>query len=187
MNFTCNLSFICGITEIIQFIFHKSYIHMLLLFSRSLMSDSLWPHGLQHARLPVLHYLLEFAQTHVHWVSDAIQSSHPLSPLLLLPSFACISFLPELLETLHKISSIFFNLLLDTCASHQHISLMNKKGRKKKLSVALSFSFLLCCFFQCSVQFSHSVLSNSLRPHGLQHARLPCPSPTSRAYSNSCQ
>ena len=29
---------------------------------------------------PVLHYLPEFAQTHVHWVSDAIQSSHPLSP-----------------------------------------------------------------------------------------------------------
>ena len=37
-----------------------------------------------------------------------------------------------------------------------------------------------------SVQFSCSVLSNSLRPHGLQHARLPCPSPTPRAYSNSC-
>ena len=29
---------------------------------------------------PVLHHLLEFAQTHVHWVDDAIQSSHPLSP-----------------------------------------------------------------------------------------------------------
>ena len=29
---------------------------------------------------PVLHYLLEFAQIHVHWVNDAIQSSHPLSP-----------------------------------------------------------------------------------------------------------
>ena len=37
-----------------------------------------------------------------------------------------------------------------------------------------------------SVQFSHSVVSDSLRPHGLQHARLPCPSPTPRAYSNSC-
>ena len=37
-----------------------------------------------------------------------------------------------------------------------------------------------------SVQFSRSVVSNSLRPHGLQHARLPCPSPTPRAYSNSC-
>ena len=36
------------------------------------------------------------------------------------------------------------------------------------------------------VQFSHSVVSDSLRPHGLQHARLPCPSPTPRIYSNSC-
>ena len=35
---------------------------------------------------PVLHYLPELAQTHVHWVGDAIQSSHPLPPPLLLPS-----------------------------------------------------------------------------------------------------
>ena len=57
----------------------------------------------------------------------------------------------------------------------------------------------LCCFllrgvlwysrFQInfsSVQFSRSVVSNCLRPHGLQHARLPCPSPTPKACSNSC-
>ena len=37
-----------------------------------------------------------------------------------------------------------------------------------------------------SVQFSHSVVSNSLWPHGLQHARLPCTSPAPRTYSNSC-
>ena len=37
-----------------------------------------------------------------------------------------------------------------------------------------------------SVQFSCSVVSNSLWPHGLQHARPPCPSPTPRVYSNSC-
>ena len=37
-----------------------------------------------------------------------------------------------------------------------------------------------------SVQFSHSVVSNSFQPHGLQHARLPCPSPAPRAYSDSC-
>ena len=37
-----------------------------------------------------------------------------------------------------------------------------------------------------SVQFSHSVMSDSLRPHELQHARPPCPSPTPRVYSNSC-
>ena len=39
---------------------------------------------------------------------------------------------------------------------------------------------------QCSVQFSHSVVSDPLPPHWLQHARLPCPSPTPGAYSNSC-
>ena len=37
-----------------------------------------------------------------------------------------------------------------------------------------------------SVQFSRSVVSDSLRPHESQHARLRCPSPTPRAYSNSC-
>ena len=37
-----------------------------------------------------------------------------------------------------------------------------------------------------SVQFSHSVMSNSLWPHGLQHARLPCASPIPEVCSNSC-
>ena len=40
--------------------------------------------------------------------------------------------------------------------------------------------------WQTSVQFSHSVMSNSLQPHGLQHTRLPCPSPPPEVYSNSC-
>ena len=39
---------------------------------------------------------------------------------------------------------------------------------------------------QTSVQFSHSVVSNSMWPHGLQHTRPPCPSPTPGVYSNSC-
>ena len=37
-----------------------------------------------------------------------------------------------------------------------------------------------------SVQFSHSVMSDSLQPHESQHTRPPCPSPTPRVYSNSC-
>ena len=37
-----------------------------------------------------------------------------------------------------------------------------------------------------SVQFSHSDMSDSLQPHGPQHTRLSCPSPTSGVYSNSC-
>ena len=36
------------------------------------------------------------------------------------------------------------------------------------------------------IQFSHSVMSDSLQPHGRQHPRLPCPSPTPGACSNSC-
>ena len=38
----------------------------------------------------------------------------------------------------------------------------------------------------CQLGSVHSVVSNSLRPHGLQHARPPCPSPTPRVYPNSC-
>ena len=44
------------------------------------------PHGLQPPGFPVLHHLLEFAETHVNWVIDAIQPSHPLS-LLSPPAF----------------------------------------------------------------------------------------------------
>ena len=46
-------------------------------FSRSVVSDTLQLHGLQHFQ--VLHYLPEFAQTHVLWVDDAIQPPHLLS------------------------------------------------------------------------------------------------------------
>ena len=42
------------------------------------------------------------------------------------------------------------------------------------------------CSLKISVQFSHSVVSNSLWLHGLQRARLPCPPSTPRACSNSC-
>ena len=51
----------------------------LLLFSCSVVCDSLQPQGLQHARLPCPLPLLELAQTHVHWISDAVQPAHPLS------------------------------------------------------------------------------------------------------------
>ena len=46
------------------------------------------------------------------------------------------------------------------------------------------FQWLL--FHTSSVQFSHSVVSDSLQPHGLQHTRPSYPSPTPTAYSNSC-
>ena len=55
----------------------------------------------------------------------------------------------------------------------------------RDLSISLSVLFLLYTLWS-SVQFSRSVVSDSLWPHGLQHARPPCPSPTPGVYPNSC-
>ena len=44
----------------------------------------------------------------------------------------------------------------------------------------------ICPHCLLSVQFSLSLMSDSLQSHGLKHARLPCPSPTPGTYSNSC-
>ena len=56
---------------------------------------------------PVLHCLPEFAQTHVHWVSDAIQPSHPLLP----PSFPALSLsqhhgLFQWVDSLHQVAQV---------------------------------------------------------------------------------
>ena len=67
---------------------YKSIID-LLLFTRSVLSNSLRPVDCSKLGFPVLRYLPEFAQTHVHWVSDAIQPSRPLSPLS--PPAFCLS------------------------------------------------------------------------------------------------
>ena len=63
----------------IIFNFYNAVCQLLSWFSRSVMSDCLWPHGLQHPRLPCPSVVPRVAQDHVHWVNDAIQPSHPLS------------------------------------------------------------------------------------------------------------
>ena len=60
-------------------------------FSRSVTSDSLQPLNCSMPGLPVHHQLPEFTQTHVHWVGDAIQPSHPLSS----PFSSCLQSFPE--------------------------------------------------------------------------------------------
>ena len=57
------------------------------------------------------------------------------------------------------------------------------EGRVKVKCLFLPFGFF--CIEE-SVQFSHSVMPNSLWPHESQHARPPCPSPTPRVHWNSC-
>ena len=55
---------------------------------------------------PVLHYLPEFVQTHVHWVSDAIQQSHPLSPPSLVPIFFQHQDLFQWVSSLHEVAKV---------------------------------------------------------------------------------
>ena len=82
--------------------------------------------------------------------------------------------------------------LLRFILSQKDIKMLHRNvGFTSKIRTQLifqgQFAELLYLFlFHYSVQFSHSVMSNSLWPHGLQHTRLPCPSPTSTACSNSC-
>ena len=65
----------------------------------------------------------------------------------------------------------------------------HSKDLIRVLSIFLTGSFYMrnqMATSHPSVQFSCSVVSNSLWPHGLQHTRLPCPSPTPGVYPNSC-
>ena len=63
----------------------------------------------------------------------------------------------------------------------------NLKILKEHFSSMEKIIYFPCFLIQTThVQFSSSVMSNSFRPHGLQHARPTCPSPNPRVYSNSC-
>ena len=61
-----------------------------------------------------------------------------------------------------------------------------KGGTGSEAAVQVLFFFFPFNPLYFSLQFSHSVMSDSLQPHGLQDARPPCPSPTPGVYSNSC-
>ena len=63
---------------------------------------------------------------------------------------------------------------------------VKEKSEKIGLKLNIQITKIMASDPISSVQFSCSVMSNSLQPHGLQHARPSCPSPTPGAYSNSC-
>ena len=111
--------------------------------------------------LPVHHQLPEFTQTHVHWVGDAIQPPYPALP-----------FPPALNLSQHQ------GLFKWVSSSHQVTKVLEFQLQHQSFQWTPR-TYLL------SVQFSHSVVSNCSWPHGPQHSRPPCPSPTPRVYSNS--
>ena len=141
-------------------------------FSCSVLSDSLQPYGPQHVRLPC-------PSPTAGACSNSCPSSqwcHPTNSFSVIP-FSC-------LQPQHSLKP-------KHTPGKDSNSLQFFKGWERKLqkseasrgwcmrSKERSHQFI-------SVKFSHSLMSNSLWPHGLQHARPPCPSPTPRVYSNSC-
>ena len=81
----------------------------------------------------------------------------------------------------------FENIHAPKC-SWQHYLQMPRHGSKVSINRWMHKKMwsILYITMEYSVQFSCSVMSNSLRPHELQYARPPCPSPTPGVYPNSC-
>ena len=89
-----------------------------------------------------------------------------------------------------KMNSLYFGgFVTDRNRTQNWILLLIKKLSNLRAKISCCSMLLLGRHLRIhfsSVQFSHSVVSDSLRPHELQHARPPCPSPTPGICSNSC-
>ena len=169
------------------------------------MSNSFWPYELQLPGFPVLHCLLKFAQTHVHWVSDGyLTISSAAMPFSSCPqsfqvsgSFPTSQFFASGGESIGASGSAsvlpmniqgWFPLILTGWVSLQSrglSSVFSSTTTWKLVNAGHIHLTNICLQMRASPQFSRSVVTDSLQPHGLQNTRLPCPSPTPGAHSNS--
>ena len=122
-----------------------------------------------------IHYasssLSDFESRDLSWTGHRAQKSGLMSPFLTLKLPSPIpTFSSHLFQLSLSLSLFFFNGEIFFCLGTRRIWIL----------ILLFFWFL-----KLGGQFS-SVTSKSLQPHGLQHTRPPCPSPTPRVYSNSC-
>ena len=131
----------------------------------SVMSNSLQPHGLHHARPPCPHQLPEYTQTHVHWFGDAIQPSHPLTspPSAFILSwhqglFKWVSSSHQVAEALEfQLQHQYFQWIFRTISFRMDwLDLLAVQGTLKSL---LQHHISKASIFQCSaffiVQLSH--------------------------------
>ena len=114
--------------------------------------------------------------TTTQWRSDRAQGEDLHSPLLLLRVIHAQAHLPPWSGSQDTILTQIFPL-------HTFIPY---KSEIRQTLIHIPALPLTCSVTFNSVQFSHSVVSNSLWPHGLYPSRLPCPSQTPGTYSNSC-
>ena len=90
---------------------------------------------------------------------------------------------PPLISVEWNPTRVYRKSRIGKCKHTWHISVFSQNPIKVSIKIFFLNETIVKIF---SVQFSHSVVSNSLRPHELQHARPPCPSPTPGVYPNSC-
>ena len=120
------------------------------------MSDSLRPQKLQHSKLPGPSLSAGVCSDSCPLYRWWLPTSHPLST----PSPPAFNLLQ------------YQSLFQWVSSSHQAARVLELQLQHQSL--------------QQIIQFSHSVASHSLQPHGLQHTKPPCPWASPRVYSNSC-
>ena len=132
---------------------------------------------------PVLHCLLEFAQTHVHWISDAIQPFHPLST----PSLPALNLsrhwgLFQWVGSLHQMAKVL-ELQLNISPSKEYSGLISFRidwfellAVQGTLKSHLQDHSLKASVFQCSILFlvplSHSYMTTGKTIHSLDYTDL---------------
>ena len=114
-----------------------------------------------------------------HQASPTSQGPGGWCPSVISRAVTCTRYHTPNMVTSEGLQQIFYKYLsktIEISILKAYRSQSELSGRWQRFS-EIAFS---------SVLFSHSVVSNSLQPHGLQHARPPCPSPTPRVHPNSC-
>ena len=144
-------------------------------------------------RLSYQIFIIQFVNVvyHIDWFANIEYSLHPrIKPTwswCMIFSICCWILFASIL--LRIFASMFISVLAYSFLFLWHLCLILvlewRWPHRMSLEVYLPLQFSGRVWVG-SVQFSHSVMYNSLWPHELQHARPPCPSPTPRVYSNSC-
>ena len=157
-----------------------NYITDSVQFRRSVVSNSLWPHGLQCTRPPCPSPTPGVYLNSCPWS----RWCHPTISSSAIP-FSCLQSFPA--SGSFQMSQLF-------ASGGQSIGVYKElfkgsrtlRGECKSNHIAILDEGSVASYDDLLLLFSHSVVPDSLQPHGLQHAKLPCPSPSPRLCSNSC-
>ena len=158
------------------------------------MSDSLPPHGRQHTRLPCPSPTPRVYSNHVHWVGDAIQPSHPLSSPSPAFNLSQHQGLFQWVSASHQVAKVLelqlqhipyaYHCYANAKSLQSSPTLCDPIDGSPPVPPSLGFSrqehwsglpFPSPVHESEKWKWSHSVVSNSSRPHGLQPTRLLCP------------